>query len=106
MGSPASCPFSGMLAQSGDGVGGGGKVDAGGKSLRGGCGLGAGGSHLLLLLNLLNLFLARWAVGGCKTGAEHLSSGPELRGPGARPGGGSDSASRGKKCEGVADFSS
>lgn len=108
MGSPASCPFSSMLARSGDGEWRGGKVDEGGKSLRGGCGLGVGGGcgHLLLLLNLLNLFSARWAVGGCKTGAEHLSSGPELQGSGARPGGGSDSESQSEKCEGVADLSS
>ena len=45
-------------------------------------------------------------MGGCKTGAEHLSSGPELRGSGPRPGGGSDSESQGEKCEGVADLSS
>ena len=43
MGSPASCPFSSMLARSGDREWRGGKVEEGGKSLRGGCGLGAGG---------------------------------------------------------------
>ena len=37
MGSPASCPFSSMLARSGDREWRGGKVDEGGKSLRGGC---------------------------------------------------------------------
>lgn len=37
------------------------------------------GGHLSLLLNLCNLFPARWEVGGCKTGAEHLCSGYEVQ---------------------------
>lgn len=75
MGSPASCPFSSMLAQSGDG-----KVE---RWMQEANPSGVGG-HLLLLLNLCNLFPARWALGGGKTGAEYLSPGPELRdqGPG------------------------
>lgn len=57
-------------------------MDAGGKFLRGGCGLGAGAVIFCCCLTSLTLFLARWAVGGCSTGAEHLSSGPELQGQG------------------------
>lgn len=40
MRSTAFCPFSGMLAQCGDQEWRGGKVDANGKSLKSGCGLG------------------------------------------------------------------
>lgn len=76
MRSTAFCPSSGMLAQCGAQEWRGGKVDASGKSLRSGCDWGG---HLSLLLNLCNLFPARWEVGGCKTGAEHLCSGYEVQ---------------------------
>lgn len=55
MGSPASCPFSSMLARSGDGEWRGGKVDEGGKSLRGGCGLGVGGGAVIFCCCLTSL---------------------------------------------------
>lgn len=82
MGSPASCPFSSMLAQSGDGEVERWMQEANPSGVA--VDLVVGGGHLLLLLNVHNLFPARWALGGGKTGAEYLSPGPELRdqGPG------------------------
>ena len=82
MGSPASCPFSSMLAHSGDGEAERWMQEANPSGVA--VDLVVGGGHLLSLLNVHNLFPARWALGGGKTGAEYLSPGPELRdqGPG------------------------